>query len=409
MKKQIGSLLTLFLILCVAGNKACPQNSSDSMSLNENTKLLVQSNNQFGLELFKEVAAHTDSTQNFMISPLSATLALSMVYNGAAGNTKTAFENTFHFSGLSTDVINKSLSSLCTLLMETGHEVTFNLANSIWYNESFSVDRRFLKANKKYYDADVIALDFHSPSSVKMINYWVNGKTNGKIPTIIRKINPMDRMILINTTYFKGKWLKEFNQKNTTNEPFTLQNGKIIHVPTMMQETTLGYLSNKLFTAVELPYGNRKFSMVLMLPDKGKTVQDIENALSQKTWNQWATGLNEQEIMYIHLPKFKFDFEKTLNDALSKLGLGIAFTGSANFSKINPKVPLNISVVKQKTFVEVNELGTEAAAATAVIMKTTAIYRKTISFNRPFLFAIKENTTNTILFIGRVMNPGKTE
>ncbi|MBE0649404.1 MAG: serpin family protein [Bacteroidales bacterium] len=407
MKKQIWSLLFIFLILSTAGNNAFSQDTSDSISLNSNTKLLIRSNNQFGLDIFKEVATHTDSTQNFMISPLSATLALSMIYNGAEGTTKTAFENSFHFSGLSTDIINKSLNSLCKTLTETGPEVTFNLANSIWYNDSFRVDRRFLKVNEKYYDANVLALDFNNPGSVKMINYWVNGKTNGKIPTIIRKIDPMDKMILINTTYFKGKWLKEFNQANTTEEPFTLQNGKTIRVPTMMQETTLGYLSNDLFTAIELPYGNRNFSMVLMLPNKGKRVQDIENAINQKTWNQWTNELQEKQKMYIHLPKFKFEFEKILNDALSKLGLGIAFSNSADFSKINPTVPLNISMVKQKTFIEVNELGTEAAAATAIIMKTTALRRESVFFNRPFLFAIKENTTNTILFIGRVMDPSQ--
>lgn len=406
MKKTAFSLLILIVISIATCGGAFSQENNTTVTVNPKTEQLVQSSNQFGLELFKEVAK-TNGELNFMISPLSVTLAMAMTYNGAEGNTKTAFDKTFHFNDFSTNRINKSLSDLCTTLKETDPQVTFNLANSIWYKNSLNIDRNFLKINKRYYDAETLALDFNSPSSVKMINYWVNEKTNGKIPSIINRIDPQDLMILINATYFKGKWKYQFNPLSTSKEPFTLQNGKTIQVPTMMQKSIMGYLSNNLLTAVELPYGNGDFSMVLMLPNKGKTVQDIENAMNEKTWKQWNTDLNKEKVFYIHLPKFKFEFEKTLNAPLSKLGLGIAFSGSANFSKISPNVPMHLSVVKQKTFLEVNEEGTEAAAATTVIMRATAVREGSIFFNRPFLFAIKENRTNTILFIGCVMDPSQ--
>ena len=405
MKNKTFLLLLLFVF--VACENVFPQQNSREIKINHKTAQLIKSNNRFGLELFKEVAHQTNGSQNFMISPLSATLALSMTYDGAAGTTKTAFENTFHFSGLSNHKVNKSLSKMCTALIKADPQVTFRLANSIWYRNTFHVKHHFLKTNEKYYDAEVKALNFKNQSSIKTINHWVDEKTNGKIPSIINQINPADMMILINATYFKGNWQSKFKPSNTTKEPFTLKNGTVVRVPTMMQKTKTGYLKNDLFTAVDLPYGNGNFSMVLMLPDKGKTVKDIENALNQTTWEQWIAGLNNQTEVYIHLPKFKFEFEKTLNDNLTKLGLGVAFSGSANFSKINPKVPLNISVVKQKTFIDVNEEGTEAAAVTSVIMKATAVFAKYIFFNKPFLFAIKEKNTNAILFIGCVMDPSE--
>lgn len=403
MKKR--TYILLLLLLFAVSKNAFSQQDSQAIKVNHKTSQLIQSNNKFGLELFKEVANQTNSDQNFMISPLSATLALSMTYNGAAGTTKTAFENMFHFKGLSTKQINKSLNELCTELTKADPKVTFNLANSIWYRNTFAVEQQFLNANEEYYDAEVKGLNFKNPNSVKIINYWVDEKTNGKIPSIVNQINPLDMMLLINATYFKGNWASKFKPSNTTDEPFTLQNGKVIQVPTMMQKTKMGFLSNDLFSAVELPYGKGNFRMVLMLPNKGKTVKDVENALNQTSWNQWSSNLNNQTEMFIHLPKFKFEFEKVLNDDLAKLGLVIAFSKSANFSKINPKVPVNISIVKQKTYIEVNEEGTEAAAATSVIMKATAVLTKSIFFNRPFLFAIKEKGTNAILFVGCVKNP----
>lgn len=411
MKKFTIAFTFLFLLFFASCERAFVQPDLKPKPIQVDTKTaqLIQNNNQFGLDLFKEVAQNTDSTQNLMISPLSATLALSMTYNGAAGTTKTAFENTFHYNGLTTEEINQSMYDLCNALTSVDPLVTFNLANSIWYRNTFSVEQNFLNTNEKYYDAEVRPLNFNDPNSINTINNWVNNKTNGKIPSIVDNIDPYDVMFLINATYFKGDWKSKFNTAKTKNEPFTLQNGEVKQVPTMSQTTSMGYLANDLFTAVELPYGRGNFSMILMLPDKGKTVKDVENALNQTNWQQWTNDLNNESEIYINLPKFEFKFEKNLNDMLSGMGLGVAFSDSANFSKINPTDSLYISKVKQKTYIKVDEEGTEAAAVTSVTVGTTAVMPTSVSYNRPFLFAIREKYTNAILFIGRVMDPGQNE
>lgn len=378
------------------------------------TTELIQNNNQFGLNLFKKVASQVKGDTNVMISPLSATLALSMTYNGTAGTTKTAFENTLNYSSLTTSDINQSIENLSNALTSVDPTVTFDLANSIWYRNTFSVEQNFLNTDEKYYNAEVSALDFTDPNSVNIINKWVSNKTNGKIPTIIKKINPSDMMVLINATYFNGKWKYQFDPARTENKPFYLQNGSVEQVPTMTQKTQMGYTNTGTFQAVELPYGRGNFSMILILPNKDKSLSDIENEMTEANWQQWTSDLSKPStsfVLTIYLPKFKFSYSKNLNNYLSDMGLGIAFNPSANFSNINDTISLFISKVLQKTYIRVDEAGTEAAAVTSVNLTNGSSGDESlpsiISFNRPFLFAIKEKYTNAILFIGSVKDPSK--
>lgn len=416
MKKTICSLFFVALLFCVSCENVFVQPATNKLSpkpitVSTKTAQLIQNNNQFGLSLFKDVASQVKGDTNVMISPLSATLALSMTYNGAAGTTKTAFENTLGFSGLTTADINQSMENLSNELTSVDPDVTFDLANSIWYRNTFSVEQNFLNTNEEYYNAEVSALDFNDPSSVNTINNWVSNKTNGKIPTIINGISPSALMILINATYFKGQWKYQFDPSKTENKTFYLQDGSEEQAPTMTQKITMGYLNTGDFQAVELPYGRGNFSMVLILPNKDKSLSDIENEMTETNWQQWSTTLDKPSIaLTINLPKFKFSYTKLLNDDLSSLGLGIAFSGSADFSNINPTTSLYISQVLQKTYIDVDEKGTEAAAVTVVGINSSAgtgVTTTSISFNRPFLFAIKEKYTNAILFIGVVKDPNK--
>ena len=413
MKKLSFPLFLLFLLLCASCQNDFVQPASNAdpkpIQVDSKTAQLIQNNNQFGLDLFKEVASQVKGDTNIMISPLSATLALSMTYNGAAGTTKTAFANTLGFTGLTTSNINQSMENLSNVLTSVDPEVTFNLANSIWYRNTFSVDSSFLNTDKEYYNAEVSAMDFNDPASVSTINNWVNQKTNGKIPTIIKSINPAELMILINATYFKGNWTTQFDPSKTENQSFYLQSGISEQVPTMTQKITMGYLNSGTFQAVELPYGRGNFSMILILPDQDKSLSDIENEMTEANWQQWTTLLDQKLNFTINLPKFQFSYSKTLNNVLSDLGLGIAFSpDSADFSNINPNASLFISKVLQKTYIHVDEQGTEAAAVTAVNLNgTSAIMPTSISFNRPFFFAIKEKYTNAILFIGVVKDPSQ--
>jgi len=411
MKKFTFPILFAFLFLGAScensfSNQPAPAQPKP-IEVSAKTAQLIQNNNQFGLDLFKEIASQEHGDTNVMISPLSATLALAMTYNGAAGTTKTAFENTFHLNGLTASEINQSMYDLCNALTGADPQVTFDLANSIWFKKGFPVEQDFLTTNQKYYDAEVDSLNFSDSNSVNIINNWVNKNTNGKIPSIVNQINPTDVMFLINATYFKGNWTSKFDPAKTKNEAFTLQNGTVKQVPTMSQETEMGYLSNDLFTAVELPYGRGNFSMILFLPNPNKTLADVENAMNQTNWQHWTDSLNNETKMFVYLPKFKFEFSQIMNNDLANLGLGIAFTDSANFSNINPTAPLLITQVKQKTYINVDEEGTEAAAATSVTVGLTSVFTNSVSFNRPFLFAIKEKYTNAILFIGCVMDPSE--
>lgn len=410
MKKLTSTLLIAFLLFnfgCKKPIDSEPLQDPVTLEVSEKTQQLINNSNEFGFDVFKEVLNSSLEDQNVMYSPLSATLALAMTYNGAAGTTKTAFENTLHLTGLTPEEINQSMYDLCDALTGVDSKITLDLANSIWYRNTFSVESDFLDTNKKYYDAEVSDLDFNDPNSVNIVNNWVNDKTNGKIPTIINEINPAEVMYLINATYFKGNWRSKFDPSLTENEPFTLQNGTTIQVPTMKQETKMGALNNDLFTAVELSYGRGNFSMVLMIPQTGKTLSDLENELNQENWQNWMDQMMDSVKLVIHLPKFTFSYEKTLNQELKNLGLGIAFDAlNADFSKINPNDPFWISFVKQKTYVKVDEEGTEAAAVT-VVGGVTSSLPVSVFFNHPFLFAIREKSTGTILFIGRVMDPSQ--
>jgi len=409
MKTFTISLLSILMLTAISCQKPTIQPEPKPIVVNDKTKQLINDNNQFGLELFKEVLINEDSTKNVMISPLSATLALAMTYNGAAGSTKTAFENMFHLNGLTTSEINQSMLGLCDALTSVDQKVIMKIANSIWYRNNFQVESDFINTNKKYYHAEVQPLDFANPDSKNTINQWVDEQTEHKIPSIIDHISPDDRMFLINALYFKGDWKSEFKKANTKNKPFYLANDQVKQVPTMVQKTAMGYYNSDLFTAVELPYGRGNFSMVLMLPNQGKKLKDLEKAFTQEDWQNWMDNFGSPAEMTINLPKFKFEYSRKMNDDLKQLGLGIAFSDTADFTKINTGGELCISRVKQKTYIEVNEEGTTAAAATSVsIGVTSAGPGAIISFDHPFLFVIKEKYTQAILFVGRVMDPSQT-
>ena len=409
MRTRTLSLLAMLLFIGTSCQKIKSPTEPKPIEVTAKSQQLNQNNNQFGFELFQTILNDEDSTKNVMISPLSATLALAMTYNGADGDTKTAFENTFHMNGLTTTEINQSMLDLCDALTSVDKLVDIKIANSIWYRNTFQVESDFLNTDKKYYHAEVAALDFNDPNSKNTINQWVDDQTNHKIPSIVDRISPNDIMFLINAMYFKGDWKSEFKKADTENRPFHLAGGQSIEVPTMSQETEMAFYNSDLFTAVELPYGRGNFSMFLMLPNDGKTLAELEKALTQENWQSWMDNMGSPTKMTIRLPKFKFEYARPMKDDLSSLGLGIAFSDTADFSKINSGGGLTISRVKQKTFIEVNEEGTTAAAVTSVTVGfTSAGPGAIVHFDHPFLFAIKENTTGTILFIGRVMDPRQT-
>ncbi|MCD4790519.1 MAG: serpin family protein [Bacteroidales bacterium] len=415
MKKDLITILA-FIIVAVAMTN-CKKNNIDEPSqeepyqqkifLNEKAKAIVNADNTFGIKLFKNLVENSNEEENIIISPLSVSIALGMTYNGANGETKEAMENTLELQGLSVEEINESYKTLIDELTSVDPKVTMNIPNSIWYRNTFDVLQDFININQNYFYAKVSPLNFNDPASIGIINNWVAESTNQKIPEIIDGIDPSTVMFLINAVYFNGTWVYEFDEQYTEPETFYLSNGTTKQVEMMQQEATLSYATNDLFEAVDMYYGSGNFSMVIFLPKENYTPNDIVEQMNNEKWTNWMNSFSEKNIQ-LSLPKFKLEYEKRLNDALISLGMGIAFGPfSADFSKINPNYQLFISFVKHKTFIDVNEEGTEAAAVTIVGMEYTSVGDTPYIFtvNKPFLFAIKERDTQAIIFLGKVMEP----
>jgi len=406
---QFAILAAFIILVSYSCEENSPEPDPNEIELTQKGKTLVEADNLFGIKLFKEVLQAEDPDTNVMISPLSVSLALAMTYNGADGDTKEAMEETLELAGLTTDQINENYKFLIDALSGVDPKVLMNIANSIWYKHTFPVEQDFIDVNMNYYYAEVSSLDFGDPNAVNTINSWIANKTNDLITEVLDFIPADAVMYLINAIYFKGIWKFEFDEAETEEEPFYLSDGTTKDVPMMVQEETFNYLSNDWVQAVEMPYGQGNYSMIVLLPQTGKTLNEVVEELSNETWNNWLGDFHKEEKVVIHLPRFKFEYENLLNEELISMGMGIAFDpDNADFSKINPDRQLCISRVIHKSFIEVNEEGTEAAAVTVVeIIETSAGGETFISFrvNQPFLFAIKEKYTNTIIFIGRVMEP----
>lgn len=403
MKKLVFLLVAMSLVSC---QKDTIQKEPIPIEISLKAQEILRANNQFGFDVLKK-AFESDGSQNLMISPLSIAQALSMTYNGARGETKTAFENALHFDGQTTPEVNQAALELTNALLEVDKRIEISIANSIWYKQDFSVESEFINSNKEYYNAEVSALDFANTNSKNTINNWVDKKTNHKITEIVDIINPDDRMFLINAIYFKGVWKFEIDKNNTAQKPFYLSNGTVKNCATMFADDNFAVNYASTFSAIELPYGQGNYSMIILLPTDDSSLGELMSQLDEPTWNNIIQGMSVPTSRLLYLPKFKFEYENELNDELIDLGLGNAFSDSADFSGICKNESIAISRVKHKTFIEVNEEGTEAAAVTSVTMGATSAGPTSAVFavDHPFLFAIKEKYTNAILFVGTVTDP----
>lgn len=366
---------------------------------------IVEANNTFAFSLFKEIAM-TETKNNFMISPVSASLAMGMVYNGAAGKTQQAFADVFDYGDATLEQTNLVNQNIIDNLTYGTSGSTFEVANSLWVNHNFPIKESFVALNQKYYYAAVENRDFKDPATLNAINHWASSNTNGKIPEILDEISDNAVLYAINALYFKSDWKYKFDPDDNQSLPFHSEDGTVKNVAMMSMEQDLPYFSNELFAAARLPYKNDKYSMTLLLPHGGKTTKDVVALMSSENWNQWQDDYAEKGIK-LTMPKFTFSYEKKFNEALINLGLSNAFSeGVADFSKMTD-MEVFISFVLQKTFIEVNEKGSEAAAVTAVGIELTSVGGGTphLFLDRPFLFVITEKDTGSICFIGKVGQP----
>ncbi len=408
------TVFPLFIVILLLTFSSCSQNEEEpwvakTIVLDEKSAQLIEAENEFGLELFQKVYASETKSDNIMVSPLSISLALAMTYNGANGETKSAMEKTLNLYGLTPQDINQSYQSLVAALKSLDPKVVLEIANAIFYRQDFQVENDFISTNQHYYDAKIDAIDFGSPNAVKTINNWVADKTHDKIDKIIENISDDQVMFLLNAIYFNGIWQNKFDEDDTQNLPFYLNSKGISNdVPTMQKTDAVPYISNELFSAVQLAYGSGNYSMFVLLPHESKSLEDIVNKLDQTNWENWMSSFNDTTNVDIKLPQLEYEYEIKLNSVLSDMGMSIAFDNGADFTGINKAGRLKIDEVKHKTFIKVNEKGTEAAAVTAVSIGVTSVGPvQNIQFNvnHPFFYAITEKDTDAILFMGTVKNP----
>jgi len=410
MKSYISYIIVI--LISVSSIHSCEesepiQKEIPKITLNKKAAEIIEADKEFGFELFREVNILSEE-DNIMISPLSVSYALGMTYNGAAGTTLQAFNDVLHFGDLTMQEVNESYKDLMDQLVQLDDQVEFSIANSIWYRLGFQVLSEFIKTNKDYFDAAVKKIDFGDPQTVEVINQWIEDNTNDKIKDMLDYIPADAVMYLINAIYFNAQWKYEFDKGDTYQGDFNLSNGTKHQADYMRVSGNFQYTSNEEFTAVELPYGDSTFSMVVMLPSGETEVSDLVSKLDVTHWDSWFDDSRFTGVQ-VDLPKFKYEFKKLLNDPLINLGLGVAFTGEADFTRIHPAGNLFISRVIHQTFIDVQEEGTEAAAATIVEISLTSIGGggSPILFkaDKPFLYLIKENSTGAIVFIGKVGKP----
>jgi serpin B len=368
---------------------------------------LIAADNRFAFKLLREIAQQEPEEQNLFISPLSVGMALGMTYNGAAGETREAMRQTLELEGMSIQEVNESYRSVIDLLRGLDPRVEFVLANSVWYRQGTAVVPEFLDVNRQYYDAEVAALDFGDPAAAQTINAWVADQTQGKIADIVTPpIDPLTIMFLINAIYFKGDWTHQFDEGLTRDGVFHLADGSQTMVRMMASEGEIPVRQghHEGVVVLELAYGGQAYSMTIVAPWDPSDITSLTEGLTQEQWRFWLEGL-DSTTTHVMLPKFTLEYEIGLKSVLTALGMGVAFDElEADFSNLatDPPRPY-ITAVKHKAYVDVNEEGTEAAAVTSVEVGVVSI--RLTAIDRPFLFAIRERLSGTILFVGRVMDP----
>ncbi|MDI6765474.1 MAG: serpin family protein [Bacteroidota bacterium] len=405
MNKVLFAIIALIVIFVSCSKETtAPVQPSPPRALTQTEMKLVEADNSFGLKLFHEINK-TEANKNLFISPLSVSMVLGMTLNGASGSTYDSMQHTLEYEGLTEQEINEGYKNLIILLTSLDPKVQFQIANSIWHRLELQVEQEFVSTNKNYFNADVTGLDFSSPSASPTINSWIEQKTNGKIKRIVPDQIPWSTvMYLINAIYFKGTWKYEFKKELTQEAPFYLTDGSQKACELMKIDGEFSYVENEQFLAIDLPYGNEKFSMTVFLPKQGVNIDAFVFNFTKENWETWIKTFMKREGT-LFLPKFKIEYEKLLNDMLKAMGMEIAFDESrADFTRINKNGGLFISNVKHKTFVDVNEEGTEAAAVTSVEIDMVSYppSKFNMRVDRPFVFVLREHHSQTILFVGKI-------
>jgi serpin B len=427
MKKALISFLVVLLILPVI---ACNQQVAGELLMSDKPRetspnvseadlaLLVEGNSAFAFELYQALRDREDNKDdNLFYSPYSISVALAMTYAGARGDTAEQMAATLQFM-LDQDSLHPAFNWLDAELAKRGEGAQgqdgegfrLNIVNAIWGQKDYEFLPDFLDVLAENYGAGLRILDFitETETSRLAINQWVSDQTEDRIKDLIPQgaIDALTRLVLTNAIYFNAAWEYPFDEDMTANGPFYLVDGGQVSVPMMRQTESFGYTDGEGYQAVELLSDGGELSMVILLPASGN-LEAFEEGLQVQQVNDIINGLQPTEVA-LTMPKFEFESEFSLKDTLTEMGMPIAFSGDADFSGMTGTRDLSISAVLHKAYVSVDEAGTEAAAATAVIVGETAMPGQSaeVTIDRPFIFLIRDIETGAVLFIGRVLNPG---
>ncbi|WP_346917205.1 serpin family protein [Clostridium sp.] len=408
-KKIISVILVAIISTSLIGCEKFSNKNDEQISAKEVDKEVVEGNNKFAFNIFKEISKG-ENNKNMFISPLSISMALTMTYNGAKENTKAEMNKVLGYEGMDDDKINNHYKILHSYLENLDKNIKLNISNSIWIREGEDINKEFININKDIFGAKVDNLDFSKPSSVDKINNWIEKSTNKMIKDMLK--GPIDGnviMYLINAIYFKGQWQDPFDRNNNITEEFTNSNGEKSKVDFMRKVATSDktfYGEKDDFQVIKMPYDSGKVSMYAILPKEGLDIDSFINTLDMDKWNSIKKSIGkEKEAVNVSFPKFQIEYgAKELKEPLVSLGMKDIFSDAANLSGIREGI--YVSSVLHQGKIEVNENGSEAAAVTIVEVRETAmpIIDETKEFiaNRPFIFILEDEESGTILFMGKL-------
>ncbi|WP_052245830.1 serpin family protein [Sporosarcina sp. ZBG7A] len=415
-KAVLAVAVSAVVVLSACGMVPAPMKKEEpkpdkvAVSFGEDDYLkLSEPTNELGAQLVTKAEPNDDG--NVFVSPVSLLMALSMLQNGADGQTRDEIKDAMQVMGMDTESINRANASLLDHLQRSDEELKLKTANSIWVNDRFTLQERFKQITQDYYLAEAQDMDITDSKSVDRMNEWVQQATNGKIDEIVQA--PLDDslvMYLLNAVYFKASWSYPFNENATEDDDFKRTDGNLTKVPFMQLNEELPYLETDQFQAVSLPYGDEgKMTMDIYVPKEGQNLDDFLFSWTTENRTNWK-GSFETRLGTVRLPKFQLDYEILLNDVLQELGMRQAFGEGAELSKlvVEDENPLFVSKVLQKTYLSVDEKGTEAAAVTSIAMDTvSAPMGEPFQFtaDKPFFITIRDKEADVLLFAGKIANP----
>lgn len=422
----------LWVATLVAGSAMLSCNSSDTtqeeemkvlvnmvaerkpINLTAEQKTFANDNNRFTLNFLKQVNEADHSGKSFIYSPLSITYVLGMVNDAAEGTTRQELEQTLGFHEGGIQAVNEYCRQLIDNLPKADEKVQLNIANAIFLNNWFTLKKQFQQDMQQYYDAKAEALDFSAASTLDHINGWCKTKTEGMIPSILEQVNPQAVSYLLNAIYFKADWTDKFDEKRTKTEDFFTEHGTV-KLPMMQQDALVSYVKNDTYAAVEIPYGNGLWTMTVMLPEEGKSIDDVATWLTETGWtvNYWEKNpMSGAEPCEVDLKLPRFETSSDTNDLIDELPgvlktMGIRQVFDPYFSEVPnmcEDTNVYISMMRQKAAIKVNEKGSEAAAVTIAGMEATSagiMGSATFHANRPFVYVVRETSSGVILFVGK--------